>query len=392
LLLLLGLYQPEEYKVLDFLILDFLVYNSLEGARCGVEVFRGIMSFQPSVIASAFYHSVGSNVMSGLVHAPRPPVPPLQSLINVTAAAQNSLGMYCRVVVGDAKFRARLYSMILDRVYVWMQEHRRLLVLFGKRAWNAHLKDRTFAETTQDIDIFVYESSLFSPTCAELLRILHEEFASSVPYMNSYTKPHMDNRGKTFTVEICGNVLIDLSTRDIRGDFCINGETKEWKEDYAVDRAVEHSSRSSSSTISVLRRDIMVDMLQAETTGDHWRRDKAAADLKKYLVYEALGFFLLDSTHNSASLPRLESHVAAPPASRSPPEVDTSFQLPIMEKYIRHCSTLEECIRIVDNLFFWVEGDRVHDCVSKICAAKSLSDCRTIVSQACVEYSCSRTE
>jgi len=132
-----------------------------------------------------------------------PPVHVLPPINAVTAMAQKHLRMYCRVVVGDAKFRSRLFEGVMDRVFLWMSRNQGRLMLFGRRAWNAHLRDKAFVEQTVDVDIFVSDSSDFSAFSAQLLKLLHEDVPACIPFMNPYNKPHMDNRGRTLTSEVC---------------------------------------------------------------------------------------------------------------------------------------------------------------------------------------------
>ncbi len=61
--------------------------------------------------------------------------------------------------------------------------------------------------------------------------------------------------------------------------------------------------------------------------------------------------------------------------------IDVSFQIPILAKYIRHCISHEECLRVATNLFFWVEGDAMHAWILQILKTRTLGECRLLGAQ-----------
>lgn len=327
-------------------------------------------------------HGASCAGMSG----PPPPPPPAAAAITpinaVTAMAQKHLRMYCRVVVGDAKFRSRLFEGVMDRVFLWMSQNRGKLMLFGRRAWNAHLRDKAFVEQTVDVDIFVSDCSEFSAFSAQLLKLLHEDVPACIPFMNPYNKPHMDNRGRTLTIEVCGVVLIDLSTRDMKGSFCI-GEMDSLDIDPPC---VERQVVPGGCRVSLLRRKVMLEMLTAEAKNTHWRRERAERDLQKYLIYDALGFFEPDEdsvspTAEGAAPAVVQHETLARHEAPARTVIDVSFQIPILAKYIRHCVTHEECLRVATNLFFWVEGDAMHTWILRLLKTRTLGECRLLGAQ-----------
>lgn len=312
-------------------------------------------------------------------------------LAALTSTAKSTMGMYCKVIVGHAPFRTGMCNVVIDRIIVWASSHPDKVFLFGKRAWNAHLSDKTFEEATTDIDLMV-DWSCFSSLTLNCLRLIHTDCSQATPYMNVFTKTHSDGRGKTMTIEVCGVSVADMASRDTPGDFCIGGNPRpqpatpsshQPHSDPLAFAILRHVATSSGRqcTLAVLKRSTMMKMLDAESELEHhWRKDKAGRDLKKYMVFDALGFFHSDeecpATHSaqpathSASMPHLV-HVVVPAD-------ETSFQLPILAKYLRACSSVEECVRAARNLFFWIEGDAMSSYIRRVIEARTIADCRAI--------------
>ena len=434
-------------------------------------------------------------------------------MANVTLAASSALGIYCKVLVGDAKFRSEMVGMVTDCILRWMAVNRGRCFLFGKRAWNAHLSDRTLEESTTDVDMILYDPETFPSMTLDLLRVITEECGPALTYMHSFTKTHMDKRGKTFTVEICGVSVADLSMRTTPGDFRLvahdaattspahsplaSGQPLPPYDHFSVQRTV-HLTTGERIRVSVLRVRVMESMLEAEISSYHWRKDKAEKELRKYMMFGALGFVAAEEDElveeenkatQSTSKPkardfsktkqgrgeqgRAEQIRGERPRQRTvgagPRQMDagretvasedsvdsdgaasaassdgaasaassdgaasaassdgaasaassdgladsaaassdgladsaaassdgladsaaaikeamqeSSFQLPVLAQYIRQCGTLEECKRIATTLFYWREGDEMHACVSSVCAARTVEECRAIAKQ-----------
>lgn len=308
-------------------------------------------------------------------------------MASVTLGASSALGIYCKVLVGDAKFRADMVGMVTDCILRWMSVNSTRCFLFGKRAWNAHLSDRTLEESTTDVDMILYDPSTFPSMTLDLLRVINEECVPALIYMHSFTKTHADKRGKTFTVEICGVSVADLSMRNTPGDFCLvaaSGSSEIGSsplpphDHFSVLRNV-YLTTGETIRVSVLRVRVMESMLEAEIASYHWRKDKAEKELRKYMMFAALGFISAEEEEGCGS-----SKAAEPLEWKQEQSVvdeymhESSFQLPVLAQYIRQCGTLDECRRIATTLFYWREGDRMHECVSGVCAAKTIDECRAI--------------
>lgn len=350
-------------------------------------------------------------------------------MATVTMAASTALGIYCKVLVGDAKFRSDMVGMVTDCILRWMSCHRGRCFLFGKRAWNSHLSDRTLEDSTTDVDMILYDPDTFPSMTLDLLQVVNDECGPALLYMHSFTKTHADKRGKTFTVEICGVPVADLSMRMTRGDFRLTpapvpatppppppppppttptpvtptppasppqtstaacSGPLQGPDHFSVLRKV-HLTTGESIDVSVLRVSVMQSMLEAEMSSYHWRREKAEKELRKYMMFSALGFILPaeevrvdDSSSSSSSSSSSAAEPApAPPAPPVPPPDDSilhesSFQLPVLAQYIRQCGTLDECRRIATTLFYWREGDSMHQCILEVCEAKTIDECRVI--------------
>jgi len=294
------------------------------------------------------------------------------------------MGMYCKVIVGHASFRSAMCNLVVDRIIQWASLNIGTIHLFGKRAWNAHLSDKTFEEATTDIDLMI-DTEFFSSLTLNCLRLIHRDCHAASPYMNVYTKTHADGHGRTMTIEVCGISVADMASRDTQGDFCIGRRSSPdrilFLQDFAVLRHVSLSD-GKVCVLSVLKRSTMKKMLDAEIIDHHWRKEKAQKDLRKYMVYDALGFFHEDSV--GAAEPE---HVQPHGLSNNTwvhvtvPHDETSFQIPILAKYLRVCNTVEECIRVSKNLFFWIEGDPLSGYIKRVLQSKSVSECRAIAKE-----------
>jgi hypothetical protein len=292
--------------------------------------------------------------------------------------------MYCKVIVGHASFRSAMCNLVVDRIIQWASLNIGTIHLFGKRAWNAHLSDKTFEEATTDIDLMI-DTESFSSLTLNCLRLIHRDCHAASPYMNVYTKTHADGHGRTMTIEVCGISVADMASRDTQGDFCIGRRSSPdrilFLHDFAVLRHVSLSD-GKVCVLSVLKRSTMKKMLDAEIIDHHWRKEKAQKDLRKYMVYDALGFFHEDSV-GAAEPEQVQPHGVSNNTwvHVTVPHDETSFQIPILAKYLRACNSVEECIRVSKNLFFWIEGDPMSVYIKRVLQSKSVSECRAIAKE-----------
>jgi hypothetical protein len=363
---------------------------------------------------------------AGYASPPQPPPAPSFSLAALTAHVSGVVGTYCRVVVGDARFRADVLARISDVVVRWMATRPTLVALYGRRAWNVHLAQTVLEETTTDFDIMALCGSgpVFETLRYSLLAALHSHCPDLTPIIHAYLKPHQDGRGATMTVEVGGAPLVDLSVRDQAGDFCIGSKQRAAiPGPHTVTRIMEPVP-GRPCAVSVLRRAVMRKMLRAEIQAGIWRADKARKDLARYAMYEAVGWFLPDynspdaihhqfvityaadsarathpslvsatdsslvsATHpspNSATHPSPDSatHSSPDSATRSSPDSATlpwpsvQLQVQLLGRHLRSSKTMEECRRCA-GLVVYERGDAVHKLLVRILAASHVGEvCR----------------
>jgi hypothetical protein len=213
----------------------------------------------------------------------QPAAAPAADLQTLARSVSAVVGQYCRVVVGDARWRAATAARVERVVMQWVAAANGLVCLYGRRAWNAHTADPALWEDSLDIDLFAVDARMFPALCASLFSAL-AEFG---PLLHGYTKLHADGKGRTLTVEVGGTPLVDLSARDLFGDFCIGAVAPPLRLPFFVPRTC-----AGVDDIPVLRRDVMAEMLRAEVVVGGWRRDKAARQLDRILTLDALGFLL----------------------------------------------------------------------------------------------------
>jgi hypothetical protein len=349
--------------------------------------------------------------LSPITQAPEAP-----SLVAITAHASAVLGHYCRIVVGDARFRADLQTRVSEVVLRWMASRSLQVALYGRRAWNSHLVEQALSETTTDFDLMVLDASMFQPLRFSILTALRTQCPDYSHLLCAYVKQHADARGSTMTVEIAGTPLLDLTMRDTQGDFCIGAATTPLVEPFVVTRRVQAPSERSYN-VAVLRRRVMEKMLEAEIAAGIWRADRARKDLAKYGMFAAMGWFLPDdhdaphfglealthrysetsstgssSTETSGfvelasedSAPRSFEpspvHEASVAPSRPAFSIDASVQLKLLRRHLIQSRTIEECRRCVP-MFVCECGDPVHVILERLAAAKHLGEVHAIAAE-----------
>jgi len=259
-----------------------------------------------SLRPESFAHAMSPGQMGFLAGA-APPSPeaaspsqsPGLSLAGMTAHVSSALGQYCRIVVGDARFRADVLARVSVVVLRWMAGRTSAVALYGRRAWNAHIAQGCLVDATTDFDIMVMRPPDFHTLRFSLLSSLRSSCPDLSLFIYAYVKSHLDSRGSTMTVEVGGTPLVDLTVRERYGDFCIGVEPQHLPEPYTVLRSVDcpagsaHGS-ASHTVVSVMRRHTMFRMLRAEIRAGIWRTERAARDLERYALYETMGWFHSD--------------------------------------------------------------------------------------------------
>jgi hypothetical protein len=219
---------------------------------------------------------------------------PALSLAGMTAHVSSALGQYCRIVVGDARFRADVLARVSVVVLRWMAGRTSSVALYGRRAWNAHIAQTCLVDATTDFDIMVLRPHDFHTLRFSLLTALRSSCPDLSAFIYAYVKSHLDSRGSTMTVEVGGTPLVDLTVRERYGDFCIGVEPHSLPEPYIVSRTVECPAGSAHPIVSVMRRHTMFRMLRAEIRAGIWRTERATRDLERYALYETMGWFHAD--------------------------------------------------------------------------------------------------
>lgn len=119
-------------------------------------------------------------------------------------------------VFGNALYRDSMIRSMIAEVAQWLTRCPRLAV-YGKRAWNAWMKDERFRRETTDVDVlfvgvevgeFWEESTKFISHMVELGKMYGP--------VTCFAHDHHDRRGVTVTFGVCGINLVDLTYRNER--------------------------------------------------------------------------------------------------------------------------------------------------------------------------------
>ena len=301
-------------------------------------------SYPATYGAAAGYGAAAAGYMATGFPAPPDPQhnhPPncSASLSKLSAYVSSKVGRYCRVLVGDARFRAQVVAEVSGCVLRWISTLQGRVYLYGRRAWNAHLSDAALSENTVDVDLMVHDPAEFTALGASLWDVFGSELPHLMPIAYGYVKAHQDGRGSTMTVEVGGTPLVDLTCRMTPGDFCLFGDVKPFAPPFALLREVElpaetplrFTTRHLPQTpdlqlrglpsdlqrscvpegvssapqqrvvqVSVLRVHVMMEMLRAEANARHWRCERASREISKYRTFLALGFLRNDLQETQA--------------------------------------------------------------------------------------------
>jgi hypothetical protein len=233
------------------------------------------------------------------------------TLLAMTAHVSATLGKYCRIVVGDARTRAEMLEAARDAVYRWMSSKHGKVALYGRRAWNAHLLQAFLEEPTTDVDLLVLQPEEFPALRFSLTVLLQRTVPDGARLVHTYVKQHQDGRGATMTAEVGGVPTVDLSVRFARGDLCIFGAAP-IPEPHCVARMI------GGRTVSVLRVNVMLLMLAAESRAPTWRARRAAMQMRKVEAMMRAGWLMLDGG-TAMPPPPLPAPPAPVPAGSPPP-------------------------------------------------------------------------
>lgn len=219
-------------------------------------------------------------------------------------------------IFGSAAWRTQAIESLVPEVVRWASS-RPDVALFGRRAWNAHLRHRSTRIPTSDVDLIFVRP--FGPefwhagiALASTLIPLVARFGP----VNCFAHTHHDGGGVTITVQTCGITLADLSARcqpviALRTVRCAVAEME----------------------MNVLARETMFSLLDLEARDlTNYRREHAANMIDYYRMCERQGYFDSDDERHAKRAKRKLVAKAIVRSSRTAPSSPSVDHNPPAEK------------------------------------------------------------